>query len=209
MFNNKINYRRPRNMLMLFQILGISLLFMSRDLKLDKVNLISSISLILITFIVNSILARISTGDNYIFLITSMLFSIGSLMIYRINPEWGFKQIIWIVIGIIAYFSTYFIMKNIKFWDKLTILYGVGAIGLFILTLLLADRTKGSRNWISIFGVRFQPTELTKILLVFMIASFYSYYNKHKKNKYNSLILMGVVYLFIGFLFYKKIWERL
>ena len=49
----------------------------------------------LIIYISNLILSKITTGDHYILLIVSMLMSIGIIMIHRINPELGFKQIVW------------------------------------------------------------------------------------------------------------------
>lgn len=204
MLNRRVNHRRPRNLLVVFQIMALALLFFSMDEMPDKFTLISSISLIVMIYIANIVLLKISTGDNYIFLIVTMLLSIGIIMIYRINPDWGARQVMWIGIGIIAFFFTYFIVKNISCWKDWTFLYIIGSLGLFVLTLLLADKTKGSRNWISIAGIRFQPTEIIKILMIFLIASYYSNYDKYKNKKLSSYGLMGVIYLFIGFLFLQK-----
>lgn len=204
MLNRRLDYRRPRNLVVLFQVLALILFFVTSNGQPDEFILKSSIILIVLTYLSNFLLLKISSGDNYIFLIVTMLLSIGIVMIYRIDPELGARQVIMIGLGIVAFFITYFIIKKIKFWENLTLVYVVGALGLFILTLLLADKTKGSRNWITIAGIRFQPTEIIKIIMIFLIASYYSNYEKFKKMKFGSYYLMATIYVFIFFLFLQR-----
>jgi cell division protein FtsW (lipid II flippase) len=125
-------------------------------------------------------------------------------MIYRIDPVLGMKQVVWIGMGITIFFVTYFVVKKIKGWENWIKLYGALSIGLFILTLLLGTRTKGAINWISIGGFRFQPTEIIKILMIFLISSYYTNYEKYKEKKYGSYYLVGIIYVFIAFLFLQK-----
>lgn len=204
MLNKKTSYTRPRNLLFLFELLAIVLLFVYDRENLDRFTIISGLSLILMIYISNFLLLRISTGDNYIFLITTMLLSIGVIMIYRINPALGMKQVIWIGIGILLFFISYFIVKNIKGWRDWTNIYFIASLGLFVGTLVFGTTKKGSTNWLSIGRFSFQPTEITKILLIFLIASYYANYEKYKEKKYGSYYLTGIVYLFIGFLFLQK-----
>ncbi len=204
MLNKKVNYKFPRNLLVLFELMALLLLFIYDKENLDKFTLISGITLIFIIYISNFILPRISTGDNYIFLIVTMLISIGVIMIYRIDPVLGMKQVVWIGMGITIFFVTYFVVKKIKGWENWIKLYGALSIGLFILTLLLGTRTKGAINWISIGGFRFQPTEIIKILMIFLISSYYTNYEKYKEKKYGSYYLVGIIYVFIAFLFLQK-----
>jgi len=204
MLNKKTSYTRPRNLLFLFELLAIALLFVYDRENLDRFTIISGLSLILMIYISNFLLLRISTGDNYIFLITTMLLSIGVIMIYRINPALGMKQVIWIGIGILLFFISYFIVKNIKGWRDWTNIYFIASLGLFVGTLVFGTTKKGSTNWLSIGRFSFQPTEITKILLIFLIASYYANYEKYKEKKYGSYYLTGIVYLFIGFLFLQK-----
>ena len=204
MLNKKINYKVPRNLLVLFELMALSLLFIFDMENLDKITLVSGITLIFIIYISNFILLRISTGDNYIFLIVTLLISIGVIMIYRIDPALGIKQVVWIGMGIIIFFMTYFMIKKINGWENWTKVYGIISIGLFILTLLLGTRTKGAINWISIGRFRFQPTEIIKILMIFLISSYYTNYEKYKEKKYGSYYLIGIIYIFIGFLFLQR-----
>ncbi len=64
---------------------------------------------------------------------------------------------------------------------------------------------KGSTNWLEIGRFSFQPTEIIKLLLIFLIASYYVNYDEYKEKKFGPYYLTGgAVYLFIGFLFLQK-----
>lgn len=204
MLNKKVNYRMPRNLLVLFELMALLLLFIYDKENIDKFTLISVISLIFIIYISNFVLLRISTGDNYIFLIVTMLISIGVVMIYRIDSTLGMKQVIWIGMGILVFFITYLLIKRIKGWENWAKLYAIISIGLFIATLILGTKRKGSINWIQIGRFSFQPTEIIKILTIFIISAYYSNYEKSKEKKYGPYYLMGIIYIFIAFLFLQR-----
>lgn len=197
---NLIKNKTPRNLLFIFEILSLSLLFVYQGIEIDKYTIITGIGLVLVIYISNYILNKLSFGDNYIFLIVTMLISIGVVMIYRIDPELGVKQLIWISIGIAIFFLSYLIMRYIKLWDKLIYLYiAITYIG-FLLTFVFGMRRGGAMNWIQIGNFTVQPGEIIKITIIFILASFYSdnsETNKLKNNKYSSYYLMGIMYSFI------------
>ena len=199
-----IDYRVPRNLLVLFNSLTLLLLFVYEKERIDKFTLISAISLVLIIYISNFILLKISTGDNYIFLIVTMLLSLGLIMIYRINPVLGIKQVVWVGTGIAAFFISYLAVKKIKGWDNWTKLYLIASLALFLLTLIFGRRVKGATNWIRIAGFSFQPSEIIKLLYIFFIASYYSKEELCDGDIKNSYKLLAIVYVFIGFLFLQK-----
>ena len=154
----------------------------------------------LIIYISNLILSKITTGDHYILLIVSMLMSIGIIMIHRINPELGFKQIVWLVAGILLLFVSYFTVKTIKGWPHWTYLYVGTSFLLFMATLVFGRNIKGATNWIRIGEFSFQPAEIIKILFIFFLASYYAN-RAHLKNKW---ILAAIAYGNIAFLFIQK-----
>ncbi|QQY80862.1 FtsW/RodA/SpoVE family cell cycle protein [Keratinibaculum paraultunense] len=204
MLNKKVSYKRPRNLLVLFELMALLLLFVHDKENIDKFTMISAVSLIFIIYISNFILLRVSTGDNYIFLIVTMLISIGVIMIYRIDSTLGMKQVIWAGIGIIIFFTTYLLVKKIKGWENWTKIYAILSIGLFVITLLLGTRKKGSINWIQLGRFSFQPTEIIKILTIFLISAYYTNYEKYKEKKYGPYYLMSIIYVFIVFLFLQR-----
>lgn len=129
-----------------------------------------------------------------------MLFSIGIVMIYRLDEGLAFKQIIWFAAGIVVFFIAYFGMKLIKSWEKWIYLYAAASLVLFVVTLIFGSNIKGATNWIIIGNFSFQPAELIKILFVFFIASYYV--NKDKLK--NDYIFLAIVYCNLGFLFLQK-----
>ncbi|NLY46640.1 MAG: FtsW/RodA/SpoVE family cell cycle protein [Tissierella sp.] len=204
MISTKLSGRTPRILLFLYEILALSLLFVYQKDNLDRYILATGIGLVLLVYISNYMLIKISKGDNYIFLIATMLMSIGIIMIYRIDPEAGIRQLMWLSIGILFFYLSYFAVKYIKGLDKLIYLYIVGAYFLFLITFILGTRTYGAINWIRIGGFSLQPAEITKLILIFIVACYYSQYEKFKEIKYSPYILMGIVYSFIGLLFMQR-----
>lgn len=209
MINFLLKKRRPGNLLLLFELLSIFLLFFYNNKHVDKYIAILFVGLVLIIYISNLVLGRVSTGDNYIFLIVSMLMTIGIVTIYRISPALGLKQLVWALIGILTFYLTYFIIRAMRRLENLTTLYLGFSILFFLLTLIFGKELHGSKNWI-VFGndtFSIQLSEITKILLMFLIASFYTkFQGKLERNglKHTSYYLMFVMYLFIGFLFMQK-----
>lgn len=206
-----ISSKKPRVLLLLFQILTIILAITASGDQFNKSMVINGIMLILLVYISNFILLKISSGDNYIYLIASMLMTIGLIMIYRLEPGLGKKQLIFVGLGIMCFFITYFIMKKIKIWDRYILGYIVLAYILFILTLIFGTRTYGAKNWISFFGlISVQPAEFIKLILIFILAC---YYGKKKENRflsntkysnYSSYLIMFIIYTFIGLLFIQR-----
>lgn len=204
MIQRRISDKTPRRLLFLFELLSLILIFIYEGERPDRYTLATGIGLVLVVYLSNYILLKLSSGDNYIFLIATMLMSIGIIMIYRLDPLLGVRQLVWISLGIGCFYLTYFIIKYIKYWDRLIYLYiGISYL-LFVLTLVLGEETHGSINWISIKGYSFQPAEITKLLLIFILAAFYSNYNKFRKIKYASYYLTAIVYSFIGLLFLQR-----
>ncbi|KNF09516.1 cell cycle protein, FtsW/RodA/SpoVE family [Gottschalkia purinilytica] len=201
----KLMCRTPQGLLAIVNILGL-LLLLFYNKELDK-KIIISVSLFMLTvYISNLILYKISNGDHYIFLVVSMLTSIGVIMIYRISPARGLRQIVYYGIGIVGFYVTYFILKNIKNWSKYTEIYLIASLGLYIFTLIFGTRIGGATNWIRIGGFGLQPSEIIKVLFIFFLASYYVNREKYVKKfgSKTSYIFMALSYTYVGFLFLQK-----
>ena len=208
MLDKIFKQRKPRNLLLIFEILSILLLFNFNDNNIDRYIVILFLGLILIVYISNLVLGKVSTGDNYIFLIVSMLLSLGIITIYRLSPKLGLRQLIWVLAGILVFYLTYFIIRAMRRLEYMTGLYLGLSILFFLLTIILAPSKYGAKNWIEISeGITIQLSEFTKILVIFLIASFYTTFQTRLKKlnyKYTSYYLMGVIYIFVGFLFIQR-----
>lgn len=203
---SKRNVRKntPRRLLFIFEFLAIFLLLIYQGKMPDLRTILNALVLLIIVYLSNFILIKVSTGDNYIFQIATMLVSIGTIMIYRMDPSIGTKQLMWLAVGIVCFYITYFLLKHIKIWDKLMYLYIAISYLLFASTFILGERKFGAINWIEIKGISIQPGEIIKILLIFIIAGFYANYEKNKNKKQSSYILLAIMYSFIALLFLQK-----
>lgn len=199
MIKKMIGYKAPQNLILLFDVMAILLLYVYQN-KFDEFVLMSGFLLTLIIYASNFILLKASSGDHYIFLMVSMLISISIIIIYRINLSYGFKQIVWFGVGIIMFFIFYTTTKTVTGWRKWTRVYVIISLCLFLITLIFGIRIKGATNWIKIGGFSFQLSEIIKIIYVFFLASYYE--NQEKiKNKYAFL---GIIYGYIAFLFIQR-----
>lgn len=191
----------PRLILLIYQILGLILL-VSRDYGDQNPKLIiSMVVLMSLIYGANLVLSRVSKGDNYIFLIVSMLLTVSSMIIYRLDPAMGVKQLAFIFLGIIVFFITYLFFKRMKFLQDITSVYLIMSYILFFLTFLLGSKNRGAINWIKLGPIGFQPAEITKLLFLFFLASYYGAKEKNRYGKYSSYIVLLINYSFMGLLF--------
>lgn len=170
--NKFFRMQNPVYILILVNILFFVLLFFYVD-PLDTFILVSGagvIALILVSYIA---IIKLQMGDEYIFLIISMLTSLGIIMLYRISSTYGVRQISLYALGIILYFLSYTIFSYIKRWDKLLYFYLAFNFISFIATIAVGVSVGGATNWIQIGGFSFQPAEIIKISFVFFIAAYY------------------------------------
>ncbi len=125
---------------------------------------------------------------------------IGIIAVGSAEPSLQNRQIAGFAFGL-------FLMLVISLFDysvllKLYWLMYVFNLVLLILVIVMGDDSNGSQRWLEIAGIRFQPSELAKILLILFFAQFIC---KHKDElntfKYISLcvLLFAVPALLVGY----------
>ncbi|SES82532.1 cell division protein FtsW, lipid II flippase [Natronincola peptidivorans] len=190
---------RPIGIMVIINALLFGLLFLLVE-PLDPSILMAGGILTLLIIISYIIIVKGNMGDQYLFLIISMLSSLGVVMIYRLDPVFGFRQITWYALGVSLYFVSYIIFLWVKNWDRYLYLYiGFGML-LFLLTFALGTTVKGATNWIRVGGFTFQPAEIIKLSFVFFVAAYFTFPEKLK----NIYFFLGVVYLHIIFLVFQR-----
>lgn len=104
-------------------------------------------------------------------LIAFFLCGTGISVIGSVNAESALKQYFMVLAGIIIYIFMVFILGKVDLCMKLRMPVAVCAILLLIVNLAIAKVTNGARNWITIGGITFQPSEFVKIAFVFVGAA--------------------------------------
>lgn len=92
-----------------------------------------------------------------------------------------------ILMIILAFLSYSFILKF--YW----LIYAAGIVSL-VLVYLFGDSGGGAQRWFEFGGIRFQPSELVKILLILFYAQFIM---KHRENLNTFRMIVACVALFV------------
>lgn len=207
------NRLRPILLVELIDILGFFLVFMFNGEY--NINIVyAGLAMCAINLAVYAFMYFADLGDGYLFLMVSMLVSIGMIMMFRLNVDRGFHQMTWFAGGIGIMFGAYFVYRLIPSWDKLTYVYMTFTVILFAVTLIFGDTINGSRNWIVIKGRSFQPSELIKLLYAFTLACCFSKNVCASDDEPRWLLgvkrreweLMIYVYVCLGFLVLQREW---
>ncbi|MDO4176514.1 MAG: FtsW/RodA/SpoVE family cell cycle protein [Bacillota bacterium] len=102
-------------------------------------------------------------------------------------PGTVMKQSICIVLGVLLFFGMCWLLRDLNRAKKLVfILLGISVL-LLIINLVAGTVVNGSQNWISIGGFSFQPSEMVKIVFIFVGAASLDELQKRS----NLLIFMG------------------
>lgn len=135
---------------------------------------------------------HIKNYDFKLILLVVALTVIGIITIGSANSEFQDNQIMGLFMGL-------FVMVVVSLIDYSFILrfswilYAGNLLLLILVASPLGETTNNSQRWINILGIRFQPSELTKILLILFFAQFIMIHKEHiSKLKY---IVLSVVLL--------------
>ncbi len=140
---------------------------------------------------------KITDYDFALVLMVIALTVIGIMAIGSADPASRTKQIGGMVVGIIA-------MLVISLWDYTFILkfYVLGyVVNIALLALVLSplgSSTNGAQRWIELLGIRFQPSETAKILLILFYAQFIMKYKDRVKNLGFIVICLIILAVPIG-----------
>lgn len=81
------------------------------------------------------------------------------------------KQTLAIILGVAVFLILGIYLRDLDRVVRMRHLMGGAAIVLLLINLVFSEVSHGARNWISIFGVSVQPSELTKICFIFAGAA--------------------------------------
>lgn len=199
-------FKKPINMVVIINVLAFALLFFYRTPLNYRILYVGG-SILVLSVITYSLIYYNHLGDEYLFLIVSMLVSIGVVMLCRINFTLGIVQVGWYLISICVFYGVYLVYRYINIWVKLKWIYLALSVALFTATLAFGTTVNGARNWIMIVGYTFQPSELIKIFYIFFLAC---YFNGEKDKKIFNLperyFISLITYVFMGFLILQREW---
>jgi cell division protein FtsW (lipid II flippase) len=113
-------------------------------------------------------------ADPAIFPSAALLAAIGFVLIYRLDPSRSTQQMVWMIVGLSAFIGTVIGVRDHRQLAAYTYTLGFVAVGLLLLPILpgIGREINGSRVWIGIGSLEFQPAELGKVAMVLFLASY-------------------------------------
>ncbi len=102
------------------------------------------------------------------------------------------KQILGLCLGLVV--MVILSVLDYSFILRFCWLFYFGNIGLLLMVRFMGENTKGSTRWVSIAGIRFQPSELSKIILILFFAYFFMKYQE----QLNTLKILALSFLIAG-----------
>lgn len=157
-------------LLTVFQLL-LSLQFFAADMEFDgriPLGFMGLTALMWIAYIFTRIIRRNAFEiETVAFLLTTVGFAVTATS----APYDMVKQAIFLVAGIVLYFVVGWFLRNLNSAVKLR--WPVAAAGLLLLAinLILSEAVYGAKNWLTIGGFSFQPSEFVKICFIFAGAA--------------------------------------
>lgn len=150
---------------------------MTAQLKLPDA-LIEPIALC-IAFLGAHIAVRIlaPAADPAILPIVSLLSGIGITFVTRLAPDLAMNQLLWLFLSIAAMVTTLVAVPRLSKLSSYKYSLGAAGVVLLLIPMLIGVEHGGSKLWIQLGPVSFQPGELAKICIV-LFLSFYLAQNR-------------------------------
>ncbi|SDI87645.1 rod shape determining protein RodA [Lachnospiraceae bacterium G41] len=115
---------------------------------------------------------------------------LGILLVNSAQPENTKKQLMGFIAGLAIMIILSFIDYHI--WLKIWPVYYFLMIALLVAVLVKGNTALGAKRWFTLFGIRFQPSEAAKILLILFFAQFIMKF-KERINLWYMILIMVIL----------------
>ncbi len=128
-------------------------------------------------YLVAHVVARrtVPDADGALLPLTAVLTAFGLALNYRLDPDDGGRQALWVAIGVGVLCATLvWLRHDYRVLESYRYLFGVAAVALLLLPRVpgLGEEVNGARLWVDLGVIQFQPGELAKICLIVFLAGY-------------------------------------
>ena len=128
-------------------------------------------------YLVAHVVARrtVPDADGALLPLTAVLTAFGVALNYRLDPDDGGRQALWVAIGVGVLCATLLWLRHdYRVLESYRYLFGVAAVALLLLPRVpgLGEEVNGARLWVDLGVIQFQPGELAKICLIVFLAGY-------------------------------------
>ncbi|MGN0800669.1 MAG: FtsW/RodA/SpoVE family cell cycle protein [Christensenellales bacterium] len=179
--------------IVLFFIVSAFLLLAFRGEAFDAAALLFGAVVVLITLLTYFLLAWLAPhADRLLMLAVCFLCALGMVIQYRISPETALRQLMMLGAGIVGMLLMMVLMRRPHIFRILSIPMALISLGILCALLFIGKESGGARNWISVGGILFQPSEFVKVALVFLLADAMTEHT-HVRDLIPLFLFVGVV----------------
>ncbi|MDR1082528.1 MAG: FtsW/RodA/SpoVE family cell cycle protein [Coriobacteriales bacterium] len=128
-----------------------------------------------VAFIISHLALRklAPNADPAILPIVFALSGIGIAFVMRLAPTLASRQVIWLFVGIAAMLVTLVLVRSVhKLGSYKYLLMLAGIVLLLLPAFIGTTHESGSKIWLSLGGLSFQPGEIAKVLIVLFLAGY-------------------------------------
>ena len=113
-------------------------------------------------------------ADPVLLPMAALLNGIGYVVIAGLDEQLARQQAVWTAVGIGAFVATLVVVKRPRDLERYRYTFAVVGLGLLLLPLLpvIGETINGSRIWVSLGPVNFQPGEVAKVVLALFFAAY-------------------------------------
>ena len=109
--------------------------------------------------------------DRLQVLLAAMLVSLGVMAVFSAHADWV-RQVAWVLLGCAIYVTaTFFEYRRLR--SVAPALY-VGMLVMLVAVHLVGHTALGARRWLALAGFPLEPSELSKLVLVIVVAAYLS-----------------------------------
>jgi cell division protein FtsW (lipid II flippase) len=111
-------------------------------------------------------------ADPIVLPLAAVLCYLGITLLFRLNEHMARLQVIWLGVGLVVMLIVVAALKDYRVLARYRYTLAVVALALLLSTMVLGKEVNGARLWIVMGPLRFQPSELAKILLAVFFAAY-------------------------------------
>ena len=146
------------------------LLLLLRDFQWQGLALAFAVPML--NVLTTGLLPKLFPSDKLLLSLTNFLCALGVLVLYDTNPTYAYAQASYSFTRRIAMVICISPIRLVKTSQLLIRPMMLASAALLILPLLIGKETWGAKNWFYVGGVSVQPSEITKLVLVIVLARF-------------------------------------
>lgn len=134
-------------------------------------------------------------GAGYDQFITPLVFFLagtGIVFLFRLEPAYGYRQLVWIIISLLALFLTTVMGNRYRMLSDYKYLFAVGGIIALLLPIFFGIELGGAKSWLDLGPFHLQPSEFVKLLLVLFLGSYLVEYRMPRAGDGRQYVLPGI-----------------